>query len=90
MTIEGADDSWDFGSGAGFYVNATTPKWSKHYKMYDYITKELPAVVAGLFPVECRHQQEVHHGTLHGRPIRPWCYDLSPQEPRYQVALGSS
>ena len=45
MTIEGADDSWDFGSGAGFYVNAPTPKWSKHYKMYDYITKELPAVV---------------------------------------------
>jgi S-formylglutathione hydrolase len=52
VTIEGADDSWDFGSGAGFYVNATTPKWSKHYKMYDYITKELPAVVAGLFPVD--------------------------------------
>ena len=52
MTIEGADDSWDFGSGAGFYVNATTPKWSKHYKMYDYITKELPAVVAGLLPVD--------------------------------------
>lgn len=51
VEIEGADDSWDFGSSAGFYVNATTPKWSKHYRMYDYVTKELPEVVASLFPV---------------------------------------
>jgi S-formylglutathione hydrolase len=32
VNIDGEDDSWDFGSAAGFYVNATTPKWSKHYK----------------------------------------------------------
>ena len=32
VNIEGEDDSWDFGSAAGFYVNATTPKWSKHYR----------------------------------------------------------
>lgn len=42
VEIEGQDDSYDFGSGAGFYINATTEKWKKHYNMYDYITKELP------------------------------------------------
>ncbi|CAI5440377.1 unnamed protein product [Caenorhabditis angaria] len=41
VDIEGDSESWDFGKGAGFYLNATEPKWSKNYKMYDYITKEL-------------------------------------------------
>jgi len=50
--IAGEEDSWDFGTAAGFYVNATTPNWSKNYRMYDYVTKELPKVVAGLFPVD--------------------------------------
>lgn len=48
--IEGEDDSWDFGSGAGFYVNATEPKWSKHYNMYSYVTEELPEIVHANFP----------------------------------------
>ena len=39
VAIEGQDDSYDFGSGAGFYVDATTEKWKKHYNMYTYITK---------------------------------------------------
>lgn len=39
-------DSWDFGTGAGFYVNATTEGFSKHYNMYSYITKELPDLVS--------------------------------------------
>lgn len=41
LNIEGEDESWDFGSGAGFYLNATRPKW-KQYRMYDYIISELP------------------------------------------------
>ncbi len=40
------DKAWDFGLGAGFYVNATQTPWAKHYHMYDYITKELPNVLA--------------------------------------------
>merc|ERR1711863_72548 len=52
VAIEGQDDSYDFGSGAGFYVDATTDKWKKHYNMYTYITKELPELVSGLFPVD--------------------------------------
>ena len=39
--IEGEDDDWDFGTGAGFYVNATEEKWKKHYRMYSYVTKEV-------------------------------------------------
>ncbi|XP_023326261.1 alcohol dehydrogenase class-3 [Eurytemora carolleeae] len=50
--IPGEEDSWDYGTGAGFYVNATAPNWSKNYRMYDYVTKELPELVAGLFPVD--------------------------------------
>jgi len=45
VTIEGADDSYDFGSGAGFYVDATEAKWKENYQMYSYVTKELPEVV---------------------------------------------
>lgn len=39
--------AWDFGLGAGFYVNATQAPWSKNYQMYDYVTKELPALLKG-------------------------------------------
>jgi len=52
VQIEGAADSWDFGIGAGFYVNATEPKWSEHFNMYDYVTQELPDLVNRNFPVD--------------------------------------
>jgi len=39
--ILGEDSSWDFGTGAGFYLNATQEPWSKHFRMYDYVSKEL-------------------------------------------------
>ncbi|KAK4987572.1 hypothetical protein LTR66_006306 [Elasticomyces elasticus] len=42
LQIEGEDDAYDFGSGAGFYVDATKEPWTKGYKMYTYITEELP------------------------------------------------
>ncbi|XP_037948902.1 S-formylglutathione hydrolase-like isoform X2 [Teleopsis dalmanni] len=41
IEIAGQDDSYDFGSGASFYVDATEKPWSKHYKMFTYVTKEL-------------------------------------------------
>ncbi|EGT59683.1 hypothetical protein CAEBREN_17766 [Caenorhabditis brenneri] len=46
VDIEGDSDSWDFGKGAGFYVNATVEKWAQNYRMYDYIVKELLEEVA--------------------------------------------
>jgi S-formylglutathione hydrolase len=44
-------DRWDLGSGAGFYLNATTPGWCDHYRMYDYVVEELPEVVRSNFGV---------------------------------------
>ena len=49
--IEGESASWDFGVGAGFYVDATQAPWSKHYRMYSYVVHELRQVIAGNFPV---------------------------------------
>lgn len=43
--------TYDFGTGAGFYLNATTDKYKKHYNMLDYITKELPAIVSKQLPL---------------------------------------
>lgn len=45
-------ESWDFGQGAGFYVDATVEKWKKNYQNWTYITKELPEVVNSLFAVD--------------------------------------
>jgi S-formylglutathione hydrolase len=47
--IPGEGDAWDFGLGAGFYVDATQEPWRKHYRMYQYVTQELPAVIATQF-----------------------------------------
>ncbi|MDR6841583.1 S-formylglutathione hydrolase [Pseudoxanthomonas sacheonensis] len=43
-------DGYDLGKGAGFYVNATQAPWSKHYRMYDYVVSELPALIEANFP----------------------------------------
>lgn len=43
--VPDAADEYDFGKGAGFYVNATQQPWSKNYRMYDYVVNELPGVV---------------------------------------------
>ena len=52
LGIPGEGDSYDFGLGAGFYVDATEAPWSHGYRMYSYITEELAAEVAGTFPVD--------------------------------------
>ena len=46
------DGAYDFGLGAGFYVNATQQPWSRHYQMYDYIVEELPALIAANLPID--------------------------------------
>ena len=50
-SIEGEDDDWDFGTGAGFYLDATQAPWSAHYRMHAWVTGELRALVASRFPV---------------------------------------
>lgn len=47
-----ADGAYDFGLGAGFYVDATQQPFAAHYRMYSYIVNELPALVAEQFPVD--------------------------------------
>ena len=48
----GEDEGWDFGTGAGFYVDATEAPWSARYRMYSYVTEELPALVDAAFPTK--------------------------------------
>ncbi|KAL5719836.1 S-formylglutathione hydrolase [Ranunculus cassubicifolius] len=48
LDIEGEEGGWDLGTGAGFFVNATQEKW-KNYRMYDYVVKELPKLLADNF-----------------------------------------
>ena len=50
--IQSEDDDWDFGTGAGFYLDATLEPWSAHYNMYHYVTDELRTLVEGGFPVD--------------------------------------
>lgn len=47
--IQGEDDSWDFGTGAGFYVDATEEPWKNNYNMYSYVHKELQQELAKQF-----------------------------------------
>jgi S-formylglutathione hydrolase len=61
------DDDYDFGLGAGFYLNATQEPWSANYQMYDYITKELPPVIFDHFPGDPeRHGLTGHSMGGHG------------------------
>ena len=48
--VPGEDDAYDLGTGAGFYVDATAEPWSANYKMYRYVTEELPALVEANLP----------------------------------------
>ncbi len=50
------DGDWDFGQGAGFYLDATRSPWSGHYNMYSYVTEELPAVIATHFAGDSARQ----------------------------------
>jgi S-formylglutathione hydrolase len=46
------ESAYDFGLGAGFYINATEEPWATHYQMYDYVVEELPALINAEFPVD--------------------------------------
>ena len=52
ITLPGDRDTWDFGVGAGFYVDATCEPWSQHYRMRQYIAQELRSLVEAEFPVD--------------------------------------
>lgn len=73
--LPGEHDSYDLGSGAGFYVNATQAPWSGHYRMYDYVTRELPGVVESDFPVTDARGISGHSMGGHGALV---CYLKNP------------
>jgi S-formylglutathione hydrolase len=64
--IADADAAWDFGTAAGFYLDATRAPWNRHWKMETYVTAELPALVAEHFPLQadriglCGHSMGGH------------------------------
>jgi S-formylglutathione hydrolase len=60
------DGAWDFGLGAGFYVDATQAPWSTHYRMHDYVVNELPALVEGALPLLPRRGISGHSMGGHG------------------------
>ena len=60
------EGSYDFGLGAGFYVDATQAPWDKHYKMYSYIVNELPALIESEFPVTKERAISGHSMGGHG------------------------
>jgi len=55
------DGAWDFGLGAGFYVDATQAPYAAHYRMWSYVTQELPALVADQFPADMDRQSIMGH-----------------------------
>jgi S-formylglutathione hydrolase len=59
-------DGYDLGKGAGFYVNATQAPWAAHYRMYDYVADELPALVEANFPVTSMRAISGHSMGGHG------------------------
>ena len=59
-------DGYDLGKGAGFYVNATQAPWAAHYRMYDYIVDELPALIEANFPVTDARSISGHSMGGHG------------------------
>ena len=54
-------EGYDFGKGAGFYVDATEDPWSRNYRMWSYVTEELPALVVGEFPIDGYRQGIMGH-----------------------------
>jgi S-formylglutathione hydrolase len=55
------EPAYDFGQGAGFYVDATEPPFAAHYRMHAYVAEELPDVVAAAFPIDRSRQAIMGH-----------------------------
>jgi S-formylglutathione hydrolase len=66
LGLPGEADDWDFGVGAGFYVDAEQQPWARHYRMFSYVTRELPAVVASAFPMADDKRQGVMGHSMGG------------------------
>lgn len=63
------DAAYDFGLGAGFYLNATQEPWARHYRMHDYVVQELPTLIEANFPVTDKRGISGHSMGGHGALI---------------------
>jgi len=59
--IDGATGDWEFGEGAGFYLDATEAPWSSRFRMHSYVADELPALIAAHFPVDAQRSSICGH-----------------------------
>jgi len=64
--IEGATGDWEFGEAAGFYLDATTPAFAKRFRMYSYVTKELPSVIGANFPSADMNRESIFGHSMGG------------------------
>ncbi|WP_434632580.1 S-formylglutathione hydrolase [Chromobacterium sp. CV08] len=71
------DAAYDLGQGAGFYVDAVREPWSRHYRMYDYVSRELPALLRAEFPLNGRCAIAGHSMGGHGALV---CAIRRPQD----------
>lgn len=60
------DGAYDFGLGAGFYVDATQPRFAQHYRMWSYVTQELPALIGAEFPAADMARQSIMGHSMGG------------------------
>ncbi|WP_207479139.1 S-formylglutathione hydrolase [Arenibaculum pallidiluteum] len=61
LGLPGEDDDWDFGTGAGFYLNAAAEPWAPHYRMFAYVNEELPTLIEAGFPVQAGRRGIMGH-----------------------------
>lgn len=61
LDLPGEHDDWDFGSGAGFYLDATQTPWKSHYRMFEYVTDELPRCIAASQPIDVERASITGH-----------------------------
>lgn len=66
VRLPGDDASWDFGLAAGFYVDATQSPWASHYRMYSYVTRELPELIAAQFEYADTSRQSIMGHSMGG------------------------
>ena len=64
--MPGDDAGWDFGLAAGFYVDATQAPWSAHYRMYSYVSRELPALLKAEFTAADTSRQSIMGHSMGG------------------------
>ena len=83
--IEGEDQDWDLGSGAGFYVDATAQPWQKHYRLYSYVVEELPQLIAANFSVTEKQSIFGHSMGGHGALV---CALRNPEKYRSVSAFA--